>query len=601
MRLYAVTFRNYRSLVDAVVPFGMQTIVVGANNTGKTSVLDAIDGAFGLHRRGYGFSEQDVSPGVDATEGLSVLYELRPDEGLAIFTADEVQVFGTHIDVTEAAHRLFLRLIARQEDDGVFRSRMRYEKADGLEDGPVHVAERGEIGFLFLRAVRDGRHEFNERSGLWGKLATALPPTDEVADELARSGEEFASTVLEKVLGSDKREAVATAVSEAMNKVLFAGDAAPNVTFTLMPADPVDALRAVELRVGAPGDAAPKPVAAHSVGTQSVAVVGLFSAYLGAVPHKPLALGIEEPEAHLHPHATRAMVRRLATAGLQTVVTTHSTTVTDAADPRSLVILRRRQGQTVARAVPRGLLSDLEASDLRRRIAEASTEFLYARLVLLTEGPSERAAFPLMAARLGWDFDVLGVSVTAVGGGSFKTFLKVLGPEALDIPHIVVCDNDDAARRLFGHLTDLGRLPNGVDSNDLAGSRLLMAAEGFFYWPDGALERVLIDGGAASQFVATFDEIYPGRLTTLAAQWGHPGPADDQEFLLRAMATGVSKPLVVRRVVERMADDGLEVPAPIVTMLTAVRDRAIAEARVVAEPKEIFEAPPEAERPDGGA
>ncbi len=593
MQLVAATFNGYRTLRDAFVPFRSQTIVVGANNTGKSSILDAIDGAFGLSRRGYGFTELDVSPGVELIDGLSVLFELRPDEGSGEFTTDEVQVFGTHVDVgAPDTHRLFLRLVARQEDDGVFRSRMHFEKADGLEDGSVSVAERQEAGFLLLHAVRDGRREFYERGGLWAKLAAAVPPADEVADELADAGKQFAETVLDKVLGKERREAVSTAVSEAMNTVLFAGDAPPEVTFTLLPADPADALRAVEMRIGAPGDAAPKPVSGHSVGTQSVAVLGLFSAYLGAVPRRPFALGIEEPEAHLHPHATRAIVRRLATSGLQTIVTTHSTTVTDAADPRSIVVLRRRRERTVASAVPAGLLDDTEASDLRRRIAEASTEFLFARLVLLAEGPSERAAFPLLAARLGWDFDVLGVSVTAVGGGSFKAFLKLLGPDALDIPHVVVCDNDDAARKLIGHLTDLGRLPAGVDRNDVAASREPMAAAGYFYWPAGALERVLIDAGAAPQFIGALDEVYPGRLVTLATQWNHAGPPEDPAFLLRVLTTSVSKPLIIRCAVERMAEDDLPVPLEIARMLTAVRDRAIAEARVATDAGEAAEEAP---------
>ncbi|HEX7949776.1 MAG TPA: AAA family ATPase [Candidatus Limnocylindrales bacterium] len=599
MRLVSATFHNYRTLRSVEVPFRPHTVIVGANNSGKSSILDAIDGAFGLNRRGYGFSEQDVSPGSDLADGLSVRFEIRPDEGEPDFAPELVEIFGMHVDVGDVeGQRLFLRVVARQEDDGVFRTRMYFEKADGLDDGSVSVAERQEIGFLLLRAVREGRREFYERSGLWAKLSAAAPPSEEVAAELARAGEEFATSVLDKVLGSERREAIVGAVGDAMNTVLFAGDAVPEVTFTLVPADPDETLRAVEVRIGVPGDAAPKPVSDHSVGTQSVAVVGLFSAYLDTVPRKPMALGIEEPEAHLHPHATRAMVRRLSTAGLQTIVTTHSTSVTDAADPRSFVVLRRTTPGTVAHAVPPRLLGDVEAADIRRRIAEASTEFLFARLVLLTEGPSERAAFPLFAARLGWDLDILGVSVTAVGGGSFKSFLKLLGSDALDIPHVVVCDNDAAAKTLIGHLRELGRLPNGADPNDLAGSRAAMAREGFFYWADGALERVLLGAGLAPEFVAAIEEVYPGRLTKLARQWTHTGPVEDAAFLERVV-NSVSKPIVVRRVAELMSDAGRPVPAEIEAVLAAVHERAIAQARVDA--AAAPPAPDVAEAPSAGA
>jgi putative ATP-dependent endonuclease of OLD family len=599
MRLVSATFHNYRTLRDAVVPLRRQTILVGANNTGKSSILDALDGAFGISRRGFGFTEEDVSQGVEPTEGLTVLFELWPDEGAAEFSDEEVQTFAMHVDVgAPESQRLFLKAVGRQEDDGVFRSRMHFEKSDGLEDGSVGVTERELIGFLLLPAVRDGRREFYDRSGLWAKLAAAVPPSDEVGEELARLGRDFAGTVLEKVLGEEKRDQVANAVGEAMGSVLYAGDASPEITFTLVPADPADTLRAVEMRIGAPGDAAPRRVSEHSVGTQSVAVVGLFSAYLGAVPRKPLALGIEEPEAHLHPHATRAMVRRLGKAGLQTIVTTHSTTVTDAADPRSIVVLRRRGDTTIVSAVPGALLDDNEAADVRRRIADAGTEFLFARLVLLTEGPSERTALPLFAAQLGWDFDVLGVSVTAVGGGSFKVFLKLLGHDALDIPHIVLCDNDAAAKTLVGHLEDLNRLPTGVDEDDLPGSRATMASAGYFYWPEGALEKVLIDAGAAAHFVATMDELWPGLLDKRALSWGHTGARDDPEFLVRAVSAS-SKPQIARRVAERMGADGMPVPPEIVKLLTAVHDRAVAEARVAAAPETPLDEP-RGEEPDAG-
>ena len=99
MRLVSATFHNYRTLRDAVVPLRRQTILVGANNTGKSSILDALDGAFGISRRGFGFTEEDVSQGVEPTEGLTVLFELWPDEGAAEFSDEEVQTFAMHVDV----------------------------------------------------------------------------------------------------------------------------------------------------------------------------------------------------------------------------------------------------------------------------------------------------------------------------------------------------------------------------------------------------------------------------------------------------------------------------------------------------------------------
>lgn len=461
---------------------------------------------------------------------------------------------------------------------GSFRTRMRYEKADGLEDGLVGVPERERLGFLLLPAVREGRREFYERSGLWSKIGAATKPSEEVAKELDELGRTYGATVVDRLLGEATRTELTEAVGGALSSILFANQATPSVGFSLLPPDARDAMREVELRVGSPGEAADRRVSEHSVGTQSVAVVGLFTAYVASVREKVLALGLEEPEAHLHPHATRAIVRRLLEGNLPAIVTTHSTAVTDAADPRTIVVLRRVGDATVVRAVPRNRLNDREAAEIKRRVAEAGSEFLFARVVLLAEGPSERLALPIFARQLGWDLDVLGISIAPVGGGAFKLFLKLLGGDALDIPHFVICDNDAAATTLMGHLDDLGRLPAGVQKDDVQASRQAMSTAGYWYWSVGALEAVLLAAGAAPYFVAAIDEIWPGRLDSLMTNWG-VSVRDDPAFLERATSS-LSKPQIARRVAEMMAAATMPVPDEIRDVLQAVAERALVEARL---------------------
>lgn len=577
--LDSARFREFRTLRDATVPFGQQTVLVGANNVGKSSVLQALDGCLGVGRRGFGFSEHDIALAADPADGFSILLVLSPSGGAATFSEDEVQTFGMHVDVSDPERqRLFVRVVGRVEDDGVFRTRMRYEKADGLEDGFVGVAERERLGFLLLPAVREGRREFYERAGLWSKIGAATNPSDAVAAELDQLGRTYGQTVVDRLLGEATRTELTTAVAGALSSVLYANQATPSVGFSLLPPDVQDAMREVELRIGTPGEEPERRVSEHSVGTQSVAVVGLFSAYVASVRAKVLALGFEEPEAHLHPHATRALVARLLESELPAILTTHSAAVTDAADPRTIVHLRRVADSTAVRAVPTGTLSDTEAAEIKRRVAAAGSEFLFARVVILAEGPSEQLALPIFARQLGWDLDTLGVSVAPVGGGAFRLFLKLLGESSLDIPHFIVCDNDDAAKTLMTHLDELERLPAGVVKTDLEASRPAMRAAGYFYWSAGALEAVLLAGGAAPYFVAAIDEIWPGRLERLMSNWGESA-RDDPTFLQRATST-LSKPQIARRVAELMALNAVPVPDEIRELLTAVSERALSEARL---------------------
>lgn len=74
----SVRFRNFRVLRDVQVPFQRRTVLVGANNVGKTSVLEGIEGGLGVGRRGYAFDESDVSSGVDAAVGFEILMTFAP-------------------------------------------------------------------------------------------------------------------------------------------------------------------------------------------------------------------------------------------------------------------------------------------------------------------------------------------------------------------------------------------------------------------------------------------------------------------------------------------------------------------------------------------
>ncbi len=581
-QLASATFRNFRTFREATVPFKAQTVLVGPNNVGKSSILKALEAAFGIGRRGFGFDENDISDGVDPTVGFEILLILIPSDKSPKFTDKEIAIFGMHIDVSDpTCHRLFLRVTSRVEDDGQFRTRMRFEKADGVEDGMVGVAEREVLGFLLLPAVREARREFYERSGLWTKIGAATEVKPEVLKELSDLGRQYGQNVVDRLLGPEVSGSLKDAVAGTLSSVLYAGEAEPLVAFTLLPHDAEDAMREVELQIAAPGQVSAHRVSAQSVGTQSVAVVGLFTAYLESVRSRLLGLGFEEPEAHLHPQATRALVRRLLASGAPTILTTHSTAVTDAVDLRSVVLLRSRGRETIVNAVPDRLINDVEATEIRRRVSEAGSEFLFARVVLLAEGPSERMALPVFAAALGYDFDMLGISIVPVGGGDFKLFLNLLGPDALGIPHFVICDNDDAAKKLVNRLTELGRLPPGVRKDDLLGSRPAMCKGGYYYWSSRSFETVLLKAGAETIFVETIEELWPGRLDSFMTNWKCTNK-EDRAFLERACGS-LPKPKIARLVVEKMMDTGMSVPNEIKDLIEALVARAKAEARAPAD------------------
>ena len=81
------------------------------------------------------------------------------------------------------------------------------------------------------------------------------------------------------------------------------------------------------------------PLGRHGEGTQSLAVLMLFSAFLEARQDGAAVLALEEPEAHLHPSAIRALWTLVRDFTGQKLISTHSGELladTDICDVRRL-------------------------------------------------------------------------------------------------------------------------------------------------------------------------------------------------------------------------------------------------------------------------
>ena len=63
MHIASIRIRNFRLLKDIEIPLTRTTVLIGENNSGKSSVLDCISLTLGRRwgQRGTGFSEYDLT------------------------------------------------------------------------------------------------------------------------------------------------------------------------------------------------------------------------------------------------------------------------------------------------------------------------------------------------------------------------------------------------------------------------------------------------------------------------------------------------------------------------------------------------------------
>ena len=200
---------------------------------------------------------------------------------------------------------------------------------------------------------------------------------------------------------------------------------------------------------------------------------------------------VEEPENHLHRSMQIAVSRVLF--GEENYkylfVTTHSPLILAEMDNVNLVRVfnkGRLDTKGVFYKVPEEYIQKKKM--LNRGLSEA----IFAKRVLLVEGPSENVLFNKILSEIKPDYEVDGVFVLAVNGIAFRAYKDIL--DALDIKTLIKTDNDLRKTKTSGKYSVLGfmRVNGYVTGSQLPVNRITAASSG-----DIGAKRALYDSHKA--------------------------------------------------------------------------------------------------------
>jgi putative ATP-dependent endonuclease of the OLD family len=441
MHLSQIEFAGFRNLDETVSLAHPLAVLVGANNVGKSNVIDALRMTL-MPLTGWPLRPRrdDFAHGGTGEPIVTEMTVTARFEGLTL------QQRGRMVTALDGARdRAALHLHCALPAVG--QPRGRYLGGDA-KTPDIEEWARSAVTYTYLPPLRDAEEDMRPgRNNRLVELIAALtgdgPDLQRILDIATKANSDLSN--VPSLIESRTR------IQERLNSLSGTGNAQrANLLFTEPLFERV--LSTLGVRVG---DDLPLAMSQNGLGMNNILYMAVLLAGLTYDHDSDLhLLLVEEPEAHLHPQMQDLLMRFLQKEvenrdDVQVVVTTHSPNFTSSARVERITSLSRLPSGVTSRAIEQLGVQNDELDYLARFLDVTKASLLFARAVMLVEGIAEQLVLPLLAAELDPPRSLAesSVAVVNVGGLAFGPFAALYDDGRLPNRCAIVSDSDPPAAK----------------------------------------------------------------------------------------------------------------------------------------------------------
>lgn len=409
MRICQVELRNFRGVKHGIIALPEHAVLLGANNVGKSTIVEALALLFGRERMVSAISDWEFYKGSPKPESrfyiIATITDFGTNNPTAVpdwFIGQEAaqpvwwhegnQTLSTETDAPPgSALAAQVAMAARFDDEACEFETLRYfyhGESDPFTDGYSIVSWRllRKVGLFLLSSNRDWDKLLSFRSS---SLLKVIREYDALPGKAVEKLKNQLRTDVAKVEDSAPLSSILESATRELQSFLMVGQSSKMV-YRPTSLDSFAVLQSLVAHV-AQSDEILIPVAKHGAGMVSLQAFLLLLAFAEhrRTTGQNFVLAAEEPELHLHPSLHQRLVHRIRSASVQSIVTTQSPNVAAGYQPHEVVFISNDNGNLTSERLRKQPVGDMVTNSVRKLYfvnRAAFYEALMGCVILVPEG-----------------------------------------------------------------------------------------------------------------------------------------------------------------------------------------------------------------------